>query len=358
MKKITKQLIIVSTATLIAFIFNMSSKAQFSINQIGDYSIEINTEYILPQLLKAVMDEDGNLFYCDLTKVLKFNRNGIFIKELTTNGRGPGEFQTLIDCDVTNNYLIVFPFNEFRVLFYNKTDLKYSHEFSLESFRSRKFTTIRDSLFITFNDVSFGESSKALSFYDINIKHFLGAYVNTPNMAYVGNTSTGGGVIANNKEVFYSYISYQGIWKYDLKTGKTKYFDSAPDYFEESDFNELLALKIPQDHRYYRGYMFEKSRSEGIYFLGRDKIIQMIATGNPWESGSFDQSMIKYFLEIWDRDGNKLASKIPTPNNQRVEFVYNSKIYFNTGVSFSEKSENLVNGEELKLFEIYEVITD
>ena len=236
--------------------------------------------------------------------------------------------------------------------------MSYSHEFSLESYSSRKFTTARDSLFITLNDVNYDQSAKTLSVYDIDAKQFLKANIDSPEMAYVGNTSGGGGIIATEKEVFYSFVSYPGIWKYNLKRGVSKYFNSVPDYFEESDFKELESLKRPNDHRYYRGYMFKKSRSEGIYFLGKDKIVQMIATGNPWKSGSFNNSEIEYVLEIWDREGKKIASKIPTPNNQRIEFTQGDNIYFNTGKLFSEESESLSEGNELRLFEVYKMVAN
>tara|TARA_R110002096_G_scaffold97694_15_gene217768 strand:+ start:6967 stop:7983 length:1017 start_codon:yes stop_codon:yes gene_type:complete len=334
------------------------SKAQFSFEKISDYTIKIDENFILSSFLKGVMDKEGNIFYCDLTRILKFNSNGEFQKEIAPSGRGPGEFQTLIDCNVTENYLVVLPFNEFRALFFNKSDMSYSHEFSLESFRSRKFAIAEDSLLITINDVSYGQTDKTLSVYDIDDKQFLGANVDTPEMAYVGNTSEGGGLIAKSTEVFYLYISYPGIWRYNFKTGASKYYNSVPDYFEESNFKELGSLKIPNDHRYYRGYMYNKSRSEGIYFLGKDKVVQMIATGNPWKSGSFNNSEVKYYLEIWDTQGNKLASKVPTPNNQRIEFTHGDNIYFNTGELFAEESESLPVGSKLSLFEVYKMIAD
>tara|TARA_R110002124_G_scaffold134129_1_gene296763 strand:- start:14808 stop:15893 length:1086 start_codon:yes stop_codon:yes gene_type:complete len=350
--------LIVTSLLMMLFFFQGHATAQFSLKKVSSYAIEINDDFLLPQLLKGVMDRSGEFYYCDLTTVLKFDNKGVFINKIAPIGRGPTEFETLIDCNVTDSYLVVFPFNEFRVLFFNKSDLTFSHEFSLESNRSRRFTTIDDSLFITFNDVSYQESSKVLSLYDIEDGYFINSHIDNPEMAYVGNTSNGGGVISTNGEIFYSFISYPGIWKYEIETGSIEYFDEKPDYFKSSEVHELEDLKIPNDHRYYRGYMFSKSRSEGIFLLGEDKIVQMIATGNPWESGRFDSSKIRYFLEIWDTNGNKLASKIPTPENSKIAFIKGSSIYFSNKTAFSEESDKLKKGENLELFSVYELIAN
>src|SRR5690554_6847320 len=87
------------------------SRAQYSLEKGDDYTIKIEDSFILSGFLKGVMDNEENVFYCDLTRILKFNSDGIFQKEIVPTGKGPGEFQTLIDCNVTENYLVVLPFN-------------------------------------------------------------------------------------------------------------------------------------------------------------------------------------------------------------------------------------------------------
>lgn len=344
---------------LIVLIFLVSTtiKGQTTFIKQGSYSIVVDDEkYLLPPFLKAEMDKDGNLFYCDVQNILKFNSVGIYEKEISPIGLGPGEFEVAIDCDVSDNYLLVLPFNQFKVLFFNLEDLSFSHEIRIGNLRTRNLTVLNDSTFYVLSDVERGLNSFALTQFEISKKKFV---VNknlnmTPSMAYVGNTSNGGGFTTDKVEsVYYTYVSYPNVWSYNSANSFTKVFEDVPIYFEESDIDDLNALKEPNNHLFYGGYMYRKSRTTGLFNLNSSFILQTIDTGNPWEGGVYNREKVIKYIEVWDSDGEKVFTNLKSPENLQLQFTLENLIYFKSMKAFSEEASKLKNGDRLKLFEIY-----
>ncbi|MTI87647.1 MAG: 6-bladed beta-propeller [Balneolaceae bacterium] len=242
-------------------LFSEQGVSQFQIEKTGSYSIVIEDEFILPQLYKAAMDDDGSLYYCDLQNILVFDDTGKFIRKAEQIGRGPGEFQTLINCKTSGNYFAVLPFNEFKAILYERDGTDHL-ELTLKNFRTKNFTLINDSLFVTINEVGYGESDKALAIYDISSNTHLGAIHDTPPMAYVGKYVDGTYITSDAENVYFSYLSYPGIWRYSISNQEIDYWSSTPDYFIESDISELESLKKPDSRSYIEGYMY--SHSTGI----------------------------------------------------------------------------------------------
>ena len=342
---------------LIALFINPILNAQVSFKNEGSYSIVVDEDrYVLPPLLKAKVDEDGNLFYCDMQMVLKFNPEGVFEKKISPIGRGPGEFEVLIDCDISENYLVVFPFNQFKVIYFNLKDLSFSHEVNVRNIRSRNLAPLNDSTFFLLSDVEREVTKPAISqFGNLNSRVLKERPIkDTPPMAYVGNTTDGGGIVTDNQySVYYTYVSYPSVWKYDVLKGETRVFEDTPEYFEKSSIEELNRLKEPNNHLYYGGYMYTKSRTTDLFIFDQSLVLQTIDVGNPWETGSYDRDKVIKYIEVWKDDGEKLHTGLEAPMNLQLAFTLKELMYFKTKTAFSEAASKLNKGDRLTLFEIY-----
>ena len=73
--------------------------------------LQTNDACMLEKIQKVLIDGD-NVFISSLhsnsSRLLLFNSNGLFIKEIGLQGRGPGEFNTVLDFDLDRSNKIVY----------------------------------------------------------------------------------------------------------------------------------------------------------------------------------------------------------------------------------------------------------
>lgn len=341
---------------VVLFVFtNNSLTAQVILEYEAEYSIELDNEsFLLPGLQSMTMDKEGNLYYCSLKEVLKFDAEGVFQKKISPIGRGPGEFENLIDCETTNNYLVILSFNEFKVFYFNLSDLSFSHQVKINQVLTKQLATSSDSLFFTLSDSYKTETPPSIVGYNSWKKDERFEIGSVPNLAFVGRVLIYGGITSWRNFVFYTFASYSDIWCYDITTKKIKRYKSSPEYFEQS--NEFEVNKLGDNQTKLRGYLFSKSRTVGLYSLNQNMIVQAIDTEYPWENGEFKFDRIKRYLEFWDIKGTKLGTGIKTPKNSILNFTNGNKLYFSSNKGFFENVAKANNGEKVKLMEIYRVI--
>ncbi|MBO6795191.1 MAG: 6-bladed beta-propeller [Balneolaceae bacterium] len=341
---------------LINIVFSSSINAQLKLSASDTYSIIIDdSKYLLPQLHKASFSKDGDLFYCDLNQILKFDSKGNFVVSISPMGRGPGEFQVLADCITTNSHLVVLPYNEFKLILYSLNDLTFIEEYNLGSIRARRVEALSDSAFAIQHDAEKSQYSSAITYLKIkqNGKMHSQPINVIPEMGYVGSTTFfTGGLATIDNTIFYNYVSYHEITKFNIDTESGHTLNDKPQNFNISFIDELNELKQPFDHRYYRGYMYSRSRSMGL-FSTDSLLIQQIEYNNPWEGGTFDSSVIERSLEFWDVSSSQKIIGGLSVDDKRLQIVQNNKFYFNSGLKFSEESAKIQNGNRLVLFDIY-----
>ena len=350
-------------ATLVLFLSILISTSlpllsQYKFEKIGGYSINKSDDFYLSGHLSLAMDDNRNLYYCFLNQVLKFDSNGRFIKQINPIGRGPGEFETLIDCEVNDEFLVVQTFSQFKLIFYKKDDLSYSHEIKTKSYNSRQ-CAIHNGAVITLNDDTKNNTDlAAVSEYSFDGENSA-LHGIMPPYAYLSRTSSGGGISSNTDDIFYySFTAYPQIWKVNTDSQKSTVYKNS--YINFSKLDEGKINGLANNHGSWREYLYSHSRSTGLYFLNNEKLlIQIIDNGNPYKNGAYDESLISRTIDIWD---TKLDSVVGTgiklPENKRIVFVNKNLVYLLSEFNYEDKFEKAEFGVDFPFLEIYELRKD
>ena len=124
---------------------------------------ENDDHYIFQQISDVKVDEDGNIYVCDLrgSRVQKYDKNGTYLRTIGKKGQGPGEFEMPFDLFVQPKTGSLYVRDGLRVKWFDKEG-KYQKEVVLRSFPTL-FSVDEDGCFwLVMNQRTEKESLKAL----------------------------------------------------------------------------------------------------------------------------------------------------------------------------------------------------
>lgn len=328
-----------------------TAKHKYKLTHVGNVTISIPSAIELGYPVNVCVLSDGNILWGEKNRFLLFKKgpNGTYrIEKFNKKGSGPGEIEK------ATRYVASTDLNRFAIWDrglqkFSVYNLPTSHVYDVpvQNASSKLFVTLKNHLIASFNDPGQGKQNFAVSVYNKhgNIVHQWGKI---PYYAKLQEYRDGGGITKDDKgNIYYSYLGGYKIWKIDPKTNKVSVFSDKPAYFDEANRDKLKRADNNQSINPLMAYSFTISRVSGLYFLEPDVIIQQIDDGDPWK-----KEKVNSYLEIWNTNGKKIASKIEIP--QWIAGVRERKIY-----SYAESATKLIKKSDkqatLKVFDVYKL---
>lgn len=328
------------------FIYPQSSNSsKLFLEKVDEYSISISEDQVLGNPTSIRFD-NSRLLWGEKSNAYFFDSNGTLLQSAEFKGRGPGEILAGMDYQILNDgRIFILDFEQYKISVFDSV-FNLVKDIPINKLNSKQIEVINDSTFFTFNDLIFQRAEAAVTLFNNN-GEIKGEWGKTPEYALLQDVRNGGGITSDNQgNIYYSYLGGHKLWKLNTYTGQIDVFDHKPDYFIEADPEKISSLGTNISE--IISYSFQVSRVSGLFFLEPNYIIQQIDTGNPWEGED-----TRIFLEIWNTDGNKLASKLEI--NHWIADVEGENIYV-----LRDTATNLLSKLDEKrkatIFDIYNLV--
>ncbi len=144
----------------------------------------------------------------------------------------------------------------------------------------------------------------------------------------------GGGVSIDpvRRLVYYGYMGDHRIYKTSFDGIPIDTFDIRPDYFIDSDRNQLLGYLDTQDPSDFsqsvNGYAVDVSWVTALTTSPSGIVYHQILR-------KLDQDPVEWYLEVWNQSGQKVGSQIDTP--EELLYADDESLYFRIGIEDPEE---------------------
>jgi hypothetical protein len=246
---------------------------------------------------------DDKLFWAQYEPpIYVFDQSGRCLRVMGNKGRGPGEFNSVVDLGVDGKgRLFIFDSALLRVSLFDN-QLQYTSSFLLRAGGLKRICLDRSGNVYTLHEGAYGATKPAITQYN-DRGDVVAAWGEIPGSAAAQDVLIGGGIAVDEEgSIYHGYISDYRIWKRS-QDGDERVFDEMPRYFRH--INETIARA---DTRVLVREAWKASRMMGIFILSSGLVIQQIANGDPWA-----QEEVTLYIEVWDGEGVKWLSAIPCP---------------------------------------------
>jgi hypothetical protein len=270
-------------------------------------SLNLSDEVYLDKAV-SIFKLGNRIFWGEEQRLSYFDKDGNIVKTKNIRGRGPGKVLDAIDYDYNSKGRIsILDLSTQKIKIYDQ-DLNFIKEFLLDRNRSSKFALDNQNQSFTLNELLFTFDALAISKYD-SAGSKIGSWGKIPKAGRLQRANEDGGGITtdDNGNVYYFYQGSHKIWKLDASTNSISIFNNKPSYFKQIEDEKIKNAKRSKK-LFYLGY--EGTRVMGLYYLQPNIIIQQMETGNPFITPSEE---LNFYLEVWNTEGKKLASKLQIP---------------------------------------------
>lgn len=336
---------------LCQFVFAQTNKT-INLHYFDEYVVEKNESFIPRATVDPNMisiDSNENIYLCNNNSVFKLNNDGEIVATISAYGRGPGELQSINACTIHERYLLVYDGEKREILFFNKDSLEY--EFSHNYERNKRIRSIVSvkGMFIMLHRGSFSIKTPSLSIFQVNEDTLnITNGLNVPKYAYLSASTNGDGLTADNiGNIYYSYLSYPTVWRYNIYKGIVEEINIVTNSYE--GFKESEIKRLRNDHIAHIEYNFTNSRVMGLHMLTNNILVRHIEHGNLVEGEDAE-----IYIDFIDLNTNFLIGSKRI--RKRIVFIHDEMIYLEKDEEeVSQKYDRAKIGEDVALFDIYKV---
>ncbi len=247
--------------------------------------------------------------------VLVFDSTGNFMHPIGAFGVGPGEYSSNYKFDLgREDSIYVIDVINRNILMFDQSG-QFNQSNSFPKTQVRKFDAGEDGYIYILNDNAFGGEDESYAVARFTQTGRLDrVWGRLPGFALLQAHLEGGGIAVdvNRNAVFFGYMGSPLIYKTTLDGRPLAIFDIQPDYFIHPDddvLRELATRPISERPRAINRYASSVSWVTALFATKNGFVFQQIL-----EKLSRGNEPLGLYLEVWDADGYKLASKLKTPD--------------------------------------------
>lgn len=266
-------------------------------------------------------------------KIVQFNKNWNFVREIARKGEGPGEFQIPwpVFCDSKDN-LYIHDIGRRLINIFSSPDYRFNRQIKLKSHVSKIIREL-ESNFITFSLYNtpyllkkYSEDGRLLKetfkCKDETLRIFMARF-NPGGLAEIKNK--GFLFIYPDRYIVYLYDYNLNLQKIYLPENFTNFFPSAPDFP-----SELSPYEISSEHLKW----WEQFLHPGDIWIMKDKYFIISMLKSEGVGG-------KFYINFHDLKGITYAMGIEVPFNGKIVYAREEFLYVLEEERFGKKDEIL-----------------